>query len=80
MSKRLLVLTCILTAVIGVYVGATLHPSPPWFPASVTTTVSLTSVSTVTSVVTFVARTEETSMARDFTLPIVGSKMLGAVT
>ena len=75
-SKRLLVLMCILAAVSGVYVGAALHPSLPWSAASVTTTVSLTTISTVTSTVTFATATEATTVAGDFTLPIVGSKGL----
>jgi peroxiredoxin len=76
MSKRLLVLMCILAAVSGVYVGAALHPSLPWSAASVTTTVSLTTISTVTSIVTFATTTEATTVEGDFTLPIVGSKGL----
>ena len=76
MRRELLVLTCIMAAVFGVYVGATLHPSPPWSAASVTTTVSLTATSTVTSIVTFATTIEATTVEGDFTLPIVSFKGL----
>jgi peroxiredoxin len=74
--RGLLVLMCILAAVFGVYVGAALHPSPPWSAASVTTTVSLTTISTVTSIVTFATTTEAATVEGDFTLPVVGSEGL----
>jgi protein-disulfide isomerase len=76
MTKGLLVLTCVIAAVSGVYVGARLNPSLPWSAASVTTTVSLTTISTVTSIVTFGTTTEATTVEGDFTLPIVGSEGL----
>jgi thiol-disulfide isomerase/thioredoxin len=79
MSKGILVLMCILAAVFGVYVGAALHPSLPWSAAPLTTTVSLTTISTVTSTVTFAAATEATTVEGDFTLPLVGHGGLTSV-
>jgi len=75
MRKGLLVLIFVLAAASGIYAGAALRPSLPWLAASGTTTVLFTATTTVTSIVTFAATTEE-AIEGDFTLPIVSAKGL----
>ena len=76
MRKGLLVLIFVLAAASGIYAGAALSPSLPWHAASGTTTVSFTATTTVTSIVTVAATTEQAIVEGDFTLPIVSANGL----